>query len=273
MAVKIRLQRFGKKGRPYFHIVAADARAPRDGKYIERLGHYDPNTDPATIDINVDDALRWLNNGAQPTDTARAILSYRGVMYKNHLLKGVKKGALTEEEAESRFQAWVKEKDDKIEAKRNRVADAATKSEADRQKAEAEVNKARIAAITAAQASHVDEASDAPEAIETPVDQTEAPTEAKVEVKAEEKAEVKPEAKAEEKTETKPEAKAEVKPEAKAEEKTEAKPEAKAEEKTEAKPEAKAEEKTETKPEAKAEEKAEAKSQDEGKSKEEGKKE
>ena len=101
MPVKIRLQRHGRKGQPYFHIVAADARSPRDGKYIERLGFYNPNTNPATIEVDVDSAAQWLVNGAQPTDTARAILSYKGVLYKNHLMRGVKKGAFSEEEAEN----------------------------------------------------------------------------------------------------------------------------------------------------------------------------
>lgn len=210
MAVKIRLQRYGKKGRPYFHIVAADSRAPRDGKYIERLGSYDPNTNPATIDINVDDALRWLNNGAQPTDTARAILSYRGVLYKNHLLKGVKKGALTEEEAESRFKAWEEEKAAKIEAKRAKLAESANQSEAERKKAEAEVNKARIAAMAAAEAPAEEET--AVEATETPTDQSEDEAEAAQEPAA-------TEAGAEEATETEA-APAEAKDES-AEEKTE----------------------------------------------------
>lgn len=210
MAVKIRLQRYGKKGRPYFHIVAADSRAPRDGKYIERLGSYDPNTNPATIDINVDDALRWLNNGAQPTDTARAILSYRGVLYKNHLLKGVKKGALTEEEAESRFKAWEEEKAAKIEAKRAKLAESANQSEAERKKAEAEVNKARIAAMAAAEAPAEEET--AVEATETPTDQSEGEAEAAQEPVA-------AEAGAEEATETEA-APAEAKDES-AEEKTE----------------------------------------------------
>ncbi len=210
MAVKIRLQRYGKKGRPYFHIVAADSRAPRDGKYIERLGSYDPNTNPATIDINVDDALRWLNNGAQPTDTARAILSYRGVLYKNHLLKGVKKGALTEEEAESRFKAWEEEKAAKIEAKRAKLAESANQSEAERKKAEAEVNKARIAAMAAAEAPAEEET--AVEATETPTDQSEGEAEAAQEPAAAEAA-------AEEATETEA-APAEAKDES-AEEKTE----------------------------------------------------
>ena len=210
MDVKIRQKRYGKKGRPYFHIVAADSRAPRDGKYIERLGSYDPNTNPATIDINVDDALRWLNNGAQPTDTARAILSYRGVLYKNHLLKGVKKGALTEEEAESRFKAWEEEKAAKIEAKRAKLAESANQSEAERKKAEAEVNKARIAAMAAAEAPAEEET--AVEATETPTDQSEGEAEAAQEPAA-------AEAGAEEATETEA-APAEAKDES-AEEKTE----------------------------------------------------
>ena len=110
MSVKIRLQRHGKKGKPFYWIVAADARAKRDGRYLEKLGTYNPNTNPATIDLNVDGAVKWLQNGAQPTDTARAILSYKGAMYKNHLLGGVRKGALTEEQVDEKFNAWVAEK-------------------------------------------------------------------------------------------------------------------------------------------------------------------
>ncbi len=116
MPVKIRLARHGRKGRPFYHIVIADSRAPRDGRYIERIGSYNPNTNPATIDLDFDGALNWLQKGAQPTDTARAILSYRGVLLKNHLLKGVKKGAFTKEEAERRFEAWLSEKNAKIQA-------------------------------------------------------------------------------------------------------------------------------------------------------------
>lgn len=119
MATKIRLQRFGKKGKPFYHVVVADARAPRDGKFIERIGSYNPNTNPATIDINFDKALDWVNKGAQPTDTCRAILSYKGVMYKKHLEGGVKKGALTAEQAESKFAEWLQSKEGKIEGKKD----------------------------------------------------------------------------------------------------------------------------------------------------------
>ena len=107
MAVKIRLQRHGRKRYAYYHIVVADSRAPRDGKFIERLGSYNPNTNPAVIEINVEKALDWINNGAQPTDTARAILKYKGVLYKKHLLRGVKKGSLTLEEANAKFDEFI----------------------------------------------------------------------------------------------------------------------------------------------------------------------
>jgi small subunit ribosomal protein S16 len=118
MATKIRLQRFGKKGKPFYHVVVADARAPRDGKFIERLGSYNPNTNPATIEINFEKALDWVNKGAQPTDTCRAILSYKGILYKKHLEGGVKKGALTEEQAEAKFALWLEGKTVKIEGKK-----------------------------------------------------------------------------------------------------------------------------------------------------------
>jgi small subunit ribosomal protein S16 len=107
MATKIRLQRHGRKGRPIFTIVASDSRVKRDGKYIERLGQYNPNTNPATIDLDFDRALSWILKGAQPTDTARAILRYKGVMMMKHLLDGVRKGAFDEAEAEKRFEAWM----------------------------------------------------------------------------------------------------------------------------------------------------------------------
>ncbi len=167
MPVKIRLQRHGRKGKAYFHIVVADARSPRDGKYIERLGFYNPNTNPATIDLDVDGAVKWLGNGAQPTDTARAILSYKGVLYKNHLLKGVVKGALSAEDVESRFNAWIEEKQGKIEQKKQGLSDAAVKAEKDRLDAEMEVNKARAAAIAAANAP-VEEVVEATPSDETP---------------------------------------------------------------------------------------------------------
>ncbi len=114
MPTRIRLQRKGKKGQPFYHLVVADGRAPRDGKFIERLGTYNPMTHPATIDIDFDRALYWVQVGAQPTDTVRSILSHKGVFLKHHLLKGVTKGAHTEEQVEERFQAWLKEKEEKL---------------------------------------------------------------------------------------------------------------------------------------------------------------
>ncbi len=119
MPAKIRLQRRGKKGQPFYHIVIADGRAPRDGKFIEKIGFYNPLTKPAEIEINFESALNWLRKGAQPTDTVKALLAYKGVMYKNHLLKGVQKGAFTIEEAEERFQIWLSAKETQIRNKKN----------------------------------------------------------------------------------------------------------------------------------------------------------
>jgi small subunit ribosomal protein S16 len=116
MPVKIRLTRQGRKARPYYHIVVADSRAPRDGRFIEKLGSYNPLTNPSTIELDFDKALGWLQKGAQPTDTCRAILSVNGVLYKNHLLNGVKKGAFDVTEADRRFEAWKNEKNQKLEA-------------------------------------------------------------------------------------------------------------------------------------------------------------
>jgi small subunit ribosomal protein S16 len=149
MAVKIRLQRHGKKGKPYFHIVVADARSPRDGRFIERLGMYNPNTNPATIEINVDSAADWLRKGAQPTDTARAILSYRGVLYKNHLHKGVLKGALSQEQADKKFEAWLQEKANKVQTKIDRLANESDADRKARLAAETEVSNKRAAEIVA----------------------------------------------------------------------------------------------------------------------------
>ncbi|MBI5218744.1 MAG: 30S ribosomal protein S16 [Bacteroidia bacterium] len=122
MPAKIRLARHGKKKFPYYHIVIADSRAPRDGRFIERIGMYNPNTNPATIELDFDSALKWLQKGAQITDTCKAILSYKGVVYKNHLLKGVANGALTAEAAEAKFREWLQSKEAKVQAKRDRVA-------------------------------------------------------------------------------------------------------------------------------------------------------
>jgi len=114
MSVKLRLQRKGRKKAPFYHIVVADARAPRDGKFIEKIGTYNPMTKPATIDIDRDAAFEWLNKGAQPTDTVAAILRFKGVMYKKHLMKGVKKGALTTDQANDKLNAWIEAKEGKI---------------------------------------------------------------------------------------------------------------------------------------------------------------
>lgn len=147
MPVKIRLARHGRKRRAFYHIVVADSRAPRDGRYIERIGSYNPNTNPATIDLNFDKALTWLGNGAQPTDTARAILSYEGVMMKKHLLDGVKKGAFDEATAEEKFQAWKQEKEAKINAKKDGLSKAADEAKAARLEAEAKISADRAEAI------------------------------------------------------------------------------------------------------------------------------
>jgi small subunit ribosomal protein S16 len=119
MPVKLRLQRHGKKGKPFFWIVAADSRSKRDGKYLEKVGTYNPTANPAVIVLDVDAAVKWLHNGAQPTDTVKAILSYKGALLKKHLLEGVKKGALTEEQAEAKFQAWLDEKERAVQAKKD----------------------------------------------------------------------------------------------------------------------------------------------------------
>jgi len=145
MPVRIRLQRHGKKGKPYYWIVAADSRAKRDGKYLEKIGTYNPNTNPATIDLDVDGAVKWLQNGAQPSDTAKAILSYKGAMFKKHLAVGITKGALTEEQAEEKFQAWLDEKEGKIGAKKDKLAQAKADEKAKALEAEKAVNQARIA--------------------------------------------------------------------------------------------------------------------------------
>ena len=146
MSVKIRLQRHGKKGKPFYWIVAADARAKRDGRYLENLGTYNPNTNPATINLDIDGAVKWLQDGAQPTDTAKTILSYKGAMLKNHLVGGVRKGALTEEQAEEKFQAWVDLKAGKVASKEETVAKAKLDVKAKALEAEKAVNEARVAA-------------------------------------------------------------------------------------------------------------------------------
>jgi len=163
MPVKIRLARKGRKRRPFYHIVIADSRAPRDGKFIERVGNYDPTTNPATINLDFDKALDWLRKGAQPTDTVKAILSYRGVLLKKHLLEGVKKGALTEAQAEEKFEAWLKEKEAKVNAQRDGYKKAADEEAAKQLEAERKVNEERAAELAKKQ-KEVEDAAKAAEA-------------------------------------------------------------------------------------------------------------
>ncbi|MCG6189082.1 30S ribosomal protein S16 [Maribellus maritimus] len=149
MPVKMRLARHGRKRYAYYHIVVADSRAPRDGRYIERIGSYNPNTNPATIDLDFDKAYDWLVKGAQPTDTVRGILSYKGVLYKKHLMGGVKKGAFDEAEAEKRMEKWMAEKEAKIQAKVDRLAGDADAAAQKQLEAETKIKEERAAAIAA----------------------------------------------------------------------------------------------------------------------------
>ncbi|GGE22343.1 30S ribosomal protein S16 [Psychroflexus salis] len=150
MPVKIRLQRHGKKGKPFYWVVAADARAKRDGKFLEKLGIYNPTTNPATVELDVDASVKWLRNGAQPTDTARRILSYKGAMLKKHLLAGVDKGALTQEQANEKMEAWLKEKEDQVFAKSQEVTQTAAEAKQKALDAEKEKNAKREADAKAA---------------------------------------------------------------------------------------------------------------------------
>jgi small subunit ribosomal protein S16 len=145
MPVKIRLQRHGKKGKPFYWVVAADARAKRDGRYLEKIGTYNPNTNPATVEIDLDSAVKWLGNGAQPTDTARTLLSYRGALLKHHLKGGVSKGALTQEDADAKFEAWLEDKANRIQAKVDGLSKEEAKAQADAFAAEKAVNEKRVA--------------------------------------------------------------------------------------------------------------------------------
>jgi len=147
MPTKIRLQRRGKKGQPFYHIVIADGRAPRDGKFIEKIGTYNPLAKPAEIDIDFPKAITWLNNGAQPTDTVKAILSYKGILYKSHLLKGVQKGAMTEEQAEIKFQNWLQEKQAKIAGKKKEYELSTKDARKKLHENEIKLNEARAQAV------------------------------------------------------------------------------------------------------------------------------
>ena len=148
MPVKIRLQRHGKKGKPFFWVVAADARAKRDGKFLEKLGTYNPTTNPAQIELNVESSVKWLENGAQPTETAKRILSYKGVLMKHHLQGGVAKGALTQEQADAKFEAWLSEKEKTVGTKKDSLAKAQADAKAKALEAEKEVNEKRKTAAT-----------------------------------------------------------------------------------------------------------------------------
>lgn len=205
MSVRIRLQRHGRKRRPFYHIVAADQRTKRDGRIIERFGSYDPTKNPAFIDLDFEKALKWIERGAQPSDTCRAILSYEGVLMRDHLNRGVKKGALTEKQAEAKFEEWKKSKASKIDKKVESLSKAAEKEAAERLQAEKEVREKREAVIAERQAEEAKAAEEAqaaaaaenapaeeaaPEAAEAPEAKAEeAPAEAKAEEAKEEKKE------------------------------------------------------------------------------------
>ena len=171
MSVKIRLQRHGKKGKPFYWVVAADARAKRDGKYLEKIGSYNPNTNPATIELDLESAVQWLHSGAQPTDTARAILSYKGALLKHHLDGGIRKGALTQEQADTKLAEWLDTKSGKVEAKKEglstgkadvkaKAIEAEKKVNADRIAAAKKANDDAIAAATAANSETTEEAAE-----------------------------------------------------------------------------------------------------------------
>ncbi len=200
MAVKIRLARRGRKKLAIYDVVVADARAPRDGRFIEKIGTYNPNTPVAAIELDNDKAFQWLMNGAQPTDTVRAMLSYRGLLYKKHLQIGVIKGAMTQEDADKKLEAWMKDKEATIEGKEKSLADKAAAEKKERLAAEAKVNEGRAEAIM----KRPDEAEAAAKAAEAPAEEEAPEAEASAEEApkaeaSEEKAEEAP--KAEEKAE------------------------------------------------------------------------
>ena len=149
MPARIRLQRHGKKNQPFYHIVVADGRAPRDGKFIEKLGTYNPLTNPATIDLNFDRAVEWVKNGAQPSDTVRRILSYKGVLLRRHLQIGVEKGAISQEQADVKFNEWLNAKEAKIAAAKSEVENTARNTRKARLEAEKKANETKAAAVAA----------------------------------------------------------------------------------------------------------------------------
>ena len=149
MPARIRLQRHGKKNQPFYHIVVADGRAPRDGRFIEKLGTYNPLTNPATIVLNVEKACEWLKNGAQPSDTARRILSYKGVLLKRHLQIGVEKGAISQEQADVKFNEWLQAKESKIAGIKNETENKERSVKKSRLEAEKKANEAKAEAVAA----------------------------------------------------------------------------------------------------------------------------
>jgi small subunit ribosomal protein S16 len=184
MSVKIRLQRHGKKGKPFFWIVAADARSKRDGKFLEKLGTYNPTTNPAIIDLNVDAAVQWLHNGAQPTDTARAILSYKGALLKHHLDGGVRKGALNQEQADAKLAAWFGEKTGIVETKKEGLSKAKEEAKSKAFKLEQESNAKRVKATADAAKPAEEEVEAATEETVAEVEETPAAEENNEETKA-----------------------------------------------------------------------------------------
>ena len=172
MSVKIRLQRHGKKGKPFYWIVAADARSKRDGKFLEKIGTYNPTANPAIIDLNVDAAVQWLHNGAQPTDTARAILSYKGALLKHHLDGGVRKGALTQEQADAKFTAWLESKAGAVNAKKDGLSKAKEEAKAKAFKLEQEANEKRAKAAAEAAQPAVEEVAEEATEVEATIEET-----------------------------------------------------------------------------------------------------
>jgi small subunit ribosomal protein S16 len=197
MSVKIRLARKGRKKQAYYHVVVADSRSPRDGRFIEKIGVYNPLTDPATIDINFEKALGWLQKGAQPTETCRAILKYKGVMIKKHLLEGVKKGAFDEAEADRRFNEWLKGKEETIELKKSGLEKLGEDARKKRLEAEKAIKEARAAEYAKKVAALAAEAEAAARAAAAPGTTEEAPAGETAEAVEETPAEVTAEAAAE----------------------------------------------------------------------------
>jgi len=189
MATKIRLQRHGRKGKAFFHIVIADSRSPRDGRFIEKIGTYNPVTNPAIIDLDLDRAVHWLQVGAQPTNTAKNILSYKGALMKNHLLGGVAKGAFSEEEAEKRFEAWMKERANAVQSKKDGLAKAKADAKSAALEAEKKKSEARVAVEEEAPAEEAEVAESTEENVEATAEETTEEAPAAEETSEEEKTE------------------------------------------------------------------------------------